>query len=743
MSAISDKYAALGGASGVLGDAATGELATPDGVGRFTHYRFGSIYWTPELGAHEVHGAIVAAWESSGWETGPLGYPRTDEEPVGDGVGRVSEFQRGAIYWTPQLGSHVVQGAIHARYAADGGPARSGYGYPISDEQPVLRGRVSHFQRADVFWDRRDAYVVYPSPPPETRPPELVGRWELAPFTSGVIGVHAALLHTNQVLFWSFRPPDDPTAEPNPPLYAVSAVLDLATGSLLHPSYEGPLIDLENIFCGGHAFLPDGRLLVVGGDREGYVRPSPVRAIHEFVPGGPGGGHWHYLGDMRRGRWYPSAATLPDGRILMVGGHSRNDIPPQEANNTFEIWDRATGLSSQTGTLDVLHLGAALYPFVQVLPNRTALVHGNSTTQFLDLQTLQVDPVTLEAAARPDRASRTYGVEGACVLLPLRPHSDPPYRARVMMFGGGGPGAGLAEPATASCEILDTSAVPRQWRLTAPMAHPRVMPDATLLPDGTVLVCNGSDQGQSDNSAAPVYQAELFDPDHETWRPAATAVVPRLYHATALLLPDGRVMTAGTDGSWNQPPYNVGEMRIELYSPPYLFGGPRPTIAAAPAGVQYGQSVTIETPDAAAVEQVVLVRCSSVTHSFNFNQRLVELLIGTRTHDTVVVTAPPDGHVAPPGIYLLFLLVAGVPSVGTFFQVAPADHEGFVELDTGQVRAMGLLNRFQTLIPPVVNTAHWHTWPPPPAPPPPPDLDLDHPQDKPSLLPPDVPLGPD
>jgi galactose oxidase len=113
-----------------------------------------------------------------------------------------------------------------------------------------------------VFWDRRDAYVIYPPPPPETRPANEVGHWDMAPYTSGVVGVHAALLHTNQVLFWSFRPPDDPNADPVPAQYAVSTVLDLSTGSLLHPSYEGPLPDLDNIFCGGHAFLPDGRLLV-------------------------------------------------------------------------------------------------------------------------------------------------------------------------------------------------------------------------------------------------------------------------------------------------------------------------------------------------------------------------------------------------------------------------------------------------------------------------------------------------
>lgn len=742
MTAINDKYDQLGGPAGLLGGATTGELPTPDGIGRFTHYQAGSIYWTPDTGAHEVHGDIRSKWQSLGWETSPLGYPVTDETPVPDGVGRFNRFQGGFIYWTVDTGAHEVHGDISVRYAADGGPLTSGYGYPVTDEQEALRGRVSHFQRADIFWDRRDAYVVYASPAPCTADAATFGRWEVAPYSSGVIGVHAALLHTNQVLFWSFRPLEDPNADPNPPLYAVSNVLDLATGSLLHPSYEGPLPDLENIFCAGHAFLPDGRLIVFGGDREGYVRPTPVQAIHEFVPGGPGGGHWHYLGDMGAPRFYPSAATLPDGRVLVVGGHSRFDIPPRQANDTFEVYDRGRGLTAETGSFAILQSDSTNYPFVVVLPTHKLFVHGNVTSQFLDLDTFTVEPATLPAADRPDRSSRTYGVEGTCVLLPLRPDSTPPYRGRVMLIGGGGPGGALAEPATASCEILDTGADPMAWRLAAPMAHRRVMPDSVLLPDGTVLVCNGSDEGQSDNSAAPVYAAELFDPRTETWRPMCNAVVPRLYHATALLLPDGRVLTAGTDGSWNQPPYNVGELRIELFSPPYLFQGPRPAIDQAPDGVQHGQVFQVDCPSAGAVDEVVLVRCGSVTHSFNFNQRLVQLEIGDRTDTALQVTAPPDGYVAPPGFYLLFLLQAGVPSPGRFLQLAP-QQPGFAPMSRAEVDQLGLLSRFHTPIPPVVNAAHWQTWPAPPAPPAPPDLDLNHPQQRPTLLPRDHPISKD
>jgi hypothetical protein len=158
--------------------------------------------------------------------------------------------------------------------------------------------------------------------------------------------------------------------------------------------------------------------------------------------------------------------------------------------------------------------------------------------------------------------------------------------------------------------------------------------------------------------------------------------------------------------------------------------------------VQYAQTFPITTPDAATVDEVVIVRCGSVTHSFNFNQRLVELAIESRTESTVTVQAPPDGYVAPPGIYLLFVLRQGVPSTGQFLQVAPTA-PGFTTMDPAEIETLGLLSRFQTSIPPVVNAEHWETWLAPPAPPPPPDLDLTHPQPESKLLPRDVPLAHD
>jgi len=153
--AIAVHYGELGGPAGVLGRVLTGELTAPDGVGKFTHYANGSIYWTPATGAHEVHGSIRAEWEATGWETGPMGYPVTDETPTPDGVGRYNHFSKGAsIYWTPATGAHEVHGAIRAKWAATGwetGPT----GYPLTDETstPDGVGRYNHFSKGgSIYW---------------------------------------------------------------------------------------------------------------------------------------------------------------------------------------------------------------------------------------------------------------------------------------------------------------------------------------------------------------------------------------------------------------------------------------------------------------------------------------------------------------------------------------------------------------------------------------------------------------
>jgi hypothetical protein len=202
------------------------------------------------------------------------------------------------------------------------------------------------------------------------------------------------------------------------------------------------------------------------------------------------------------------------------------------------------------------------------------------------------------------------------------------------------------------------------------MLHPRVMPDVVLLPDATVLVMNGSSTGVADDGITPVFGADLYDPATGSWAAMRPMRVPRLYHSTALLLPDGRVLTAGKDEEFNPDPFKYSEYRIEIFSPPYLFRGLRPAITNAPGSITYGASFAVQTPNGAAISAAALIRPGAVTHSFNANQRYVGLSIISHTAGSVTLQAPPTSTIAPPGHYMLFLLNnAGVPSVGHFLVV--------------------------------------------------------------------------
>ncbi|MFY0573874.1 LGFP repeat-containing protein [Cystobacter fuscus] len=146
MGSIRVKWEQLGWERSVLGYPITDEMTTPDMVGRYNHFEQGSIYWTPETGAHEVHHLIREKWAALGWEKSPLGYPTTDEMTTPDTVGRYNHFQNGSIYWTPTTGAHEVRGLIRDKWSSLGWE-KSPVGYPVSDEYAVTGGRESEFQK--------------------------------------------------------------------------------------------------------------------------------------------------------------------------------------------------------------------------------------------------------------------------------------------------------------------------------------------------------------------------------------------------------------------------------------------------------------------------------------------------------------------------------------------------------------------------------------------------------------------
>ena len=246
--------------------------------------------------------------------------------------------------------------------------------------------------------------------------------------------------------------------------------------------------------------------------------------------------------------------------------------------------------------------------------------------------------------------SRRYGFRdyGAAVM----------YDDGKILYAGGG-------RTTNTAEIIDLNSAAPVWQWTGSMAVRRRNLNATVLPTGEVLVTGGTSSTKSHDISLAVHAAELWDPATGLWKTLASNTVSRAYHSTSILLPDGRILHAGSGDATGMP----AERNAELFSPPYLFKGPRPIITAAPSLVAYGSSFTVTTPDAAAIDKVSLIRLGSVTHAFDMNQRYQRLSF-TKEVDGLTVAAPSNRNRTPPGHYMLFILDGnGVPSVATIIQM--------------------------------------------------------------------------
>jgi hypothetical protein len=243
-----------------------------------------------------------------------------------------------------------------------------------------------------------------------------------------------------------------------------------------------------------------------------------------------------------------------------------------------------------------------------------------------------------------------------------------------MVSGGGPPEKEDTSHATDLVSIVDLKGGHAAYTEGMPMCLGRMHLNLVLLPDRTVLASGGSLQQES----APLarLQSELFDPTTNTWRLMATAAVTRLYHSTALLLPDGRVVAAGGNPEggksikWEPPDPNE-EMRLELFSPPYLFRGPRPQIDAAPGQWNYDQEITIDSAQASNIKWISLVRNGVTTHSFDNGQRLVDVPMVSQNGGRIRARLTGNRNLAPPGWYMLFLVDKNsVPSVAKWIRVA-------------------------------------------------------------------------
>lgn len=452
------------------------------------------------------------------------------------------------------------------------------------------------------------------------------------------------------------------------------------------------------VFCADVNFLPDGRLLTVGGTAfyndpgadgvpYGIVELEGLRnaRIYDAKTN-----TWTQSGSMKYGRWYPTLVTLGDGRMLVASGVQKLLKPlypthPQDSGRNViqtETYDPKTGKWTYNGASADRSL--PLFARLHLLPNGHVFFNsagqvfnpfGQAYDEFMWNYTASYDPKrkTWTTLGIPGMGSLAPGFRGSSfsIMLPLDPRDG--YRQARFLSAGGilgtTPGTYVANALSAITTVDTRKADAIVTQATGSLNFARWYSTGVALPTGEVAIFNGANRDEviGPGTGIPMNTTELFDPKSNTWRTVASSRQGRTYHNTAALLPDGRVLVGGhapittlygnhtTIPAGGFSPNDGRDPTFEIFSPPYLFRGPRPRITATSGSLGYGGRLTISTSaPSSKIASVVLVRNTSITHLVDGDQRVVELKVVGRKGNDVVVAMPPNGNVAPPGPYMLF-----------------------------------------------------------------------------------------
>lgn len=425
-------------------------------------------------------------------------------------------------------------------------------------------------------------------------------------------------------------------------------------------SFPTPVTNAD-LFCSGHSLLPDGRVLITGGNLQASDLECDLVGAHDggsFAFAGAKFTHvldpnaatqaeqFTRLDDMRDGRWYPSNVTLGDGRVLVMSGYGEcsfcapgSNEPAVFINPDVEIF---TPNANGGGTWSVHgQHPLPLYPNLYLMTDGRVFYGGPGSDSQI------YDPPPNGTGFWSLVGFSDYPFRGGGSFVPV-----PGFPDKFMLIGGG---CCVAE-SSPTVEQINLNDAPPQWEQMAPLNQGREYADAVILPDRTIVVVGGRANTWENAIGDPVFEAELFDPHDPsgtpTWQTLASAVFPRMYHSTALLLPNGSVWTAGgtAEGPWGD------QFTAEIFFPPYMFAGDRPVIDAAPTRIAYDEAFRVSVADVNDVSSVVLVRPGSTTHAVNMEQRLVDLSFTVdASSNQLIVQGPLDGNHAPPGYYMMFI----------------------------------------------------------------------------------------
>lgn len=460
-----------------------------------------------------------------------------------------------------------------------------------------------------------------------------------------MVGIHAALDSKGRVVTYGTNPDGQQTGRFVYDIWTPNASAAAGHNTLQNTTQT-------DLFCSLQINRTDtGDMLLFGGDNWTGAgtnnRGNPdINQLDATT------GQLTTLPGMQRSRWYATGTALPDGSIFIQGGLDGEDHP--------EHWTAEGG--SRLLDIDTSDIGW-YYPRNFVMSD--GRIFGIDSEGQMYFISAQLDDLTVVGQL-------PYGFRSIYTTAVM-------FEQDKILYFGGPTAAAVVIDVTGGNPIVtqtDSSSAVRTWT------------DGTLLPDGRVLATGGSLKDSSAFDADPigtygtVFSAEIWDPATGMWTDAADAAVPRLYHSTALLLPDGRVLTAGGGA-----PGPVANTNAEIFSPDYLVAAngqatPRLTINGLSAtDLQAGQRLAIAVSSETDVARVTLVKTGSVTHAFNMDQRFVELGFdagpnGDAADGIITATLPVNDTEITPGYYLLSVLDEnGIPSVSQMVHIVPPSPE--------------------------------------------------------------------
>lgn len=509
------------------------------------------------------------------------------------------------------------------------------------------------------------------------------GSWDVIVENAGIASMHTAITHYDEAILLDRTnigpsqislPNGDcrQNAEDralNPDCTAHSVMLDPYTNAVRALKVQ------TDTWCSSGQFFADGTMVQTGGDYDGLYkirRLTPCQAA----------GTCDWVEDnsvaLTDPRWYASNQLLPDGQSqIVIGGRNAftyEFVPKRTANEgAFELQLLKDTLTNQ---------GDNMYPFVHLLPDGNLYIFANRDSIVLDYNTNKVVKTFPTIPGEP----RCYPSAGSSVMLPLE-NANGFSTVEVLVCGGAKAGAfsdenGNTWEASRTCGRMDVTAANPEWTMEN-MPMRRTMGDMVILPTGDVVIINGATRGSqgwgqaTDAVLTPVKYATYNA--NARWQTLAASAIPRVYHSTANLLADARILVAGS----NTHQYYTftgefpTELRVEAYSPAYGSDSYKPKSVYAPASIRYGREFTVSfmVERVRGTLEVNLVSSPFVTHSYAMGLRMLKLKTGampaaaTDGVYSVTVTAPPNNRVAPASYYMLFVVQNGVPGTAKWVRM--------------------------------------------------------------------------